>query len=453
MTRYPKIVLSVCILYSVLCTQICTPVLAQDYARLGERTIIGTARYVGMAGAMSAVGGDPSSVMDNVAGLGLYRRSEIMITFDESLDRTKAQDNNYTSYRSLFSVAQASAVISFPTYKSTDKGVQFHNVLLSYHRRRNYNRDIYAYTQVQTPSLGRLLTSADVEWDIPFCADPYAASSALQLYESGQVNDFSINWAMNISNQWYVGVGAHVQSATFSSESNYSEVFERTNEERNHMSNRNDATLLMSATGASASLGLIYRPIMWLRLGFGLETASVGALRTYCSGHLTALTDSLRTSYAPDMNYSVSDFHMPWHISTSAAAQIGAYGLIALQYDYFHQKNETDIHSLRAGVEVIPILGFYINAGYAYESTFKNDRSIVPFDNTFCRQDTHFQHPLGAHYASLALGYRGTHVMAQAAYQYRIQNLNLWPHENADPFLVNTQTHRIVVTLAWHRYY
>ena len=49
---------------------------------------MGTARYVGMAGAMSAVGGDPSAVMDNVAGLGLYRRSEVMITFDETLDRT-----------------------------------------------------------------------------------------------------------------------------------------------------------------------------------------------------------------------------------------------------------------------------------------------------------------------------------------------------------------------------
>ena len=429
------------------------PAQAQDFSRLSERTIMGTARYVGMAGAMSAVGGDPSAVMDNVAGLGLYRRSEVMITFDETLDRTQTQGTSHTSYQALFSVPQASAVISFPTYNPSDKGVQFHNILLAYNRKRTYSRDIYAITQSQTPSLGRLLTSADVNWDIPFCADPYAASSSLQLYERGQVNDFSFNWAMNISNQWYVGAGAHIHSVNFSSEATYTEVFERTNEERNYMSNRNYATLLMSGAGFSGSVGLIYRPIMWLRLGFGLETASVGSLRTYCTGRLTALTDSLRDSYGPDMNYSNADFHMPWHISTSATAQIGAYGMIALQYDYFHQKGETDIHSLRAGIEVIPILGFYINAGYAYESTFKNDRSIVPFDNTFCRQDTHFQHPLGAHYASLALGYRGTHVMAQAAYQYRFQNLHLWPHENADPFLVNTQTHRIVITLAWHRYY
>jgi len=61
---------------------------AQDYARMTERTIMGTARYVGFGGAMSAIGGDPSAVRDNVAGLGLYRRTELMLTLDYAYDRT-----------------------------------------------------------------------------------------------------------------------------------------------------------------------------------------------------------------------------------------------------------------------------------------------------------------------------------------------------------------------------
>ena len=71
-----------------------TPAKAQDYARLGERTILGTARYIGMGGAMSAIGGDPSAVHDNPAGLGLYRRTEVMLTLDESMDKTRVEDNN-----------------------------------------------------------------------------------------------------------------------------------------------------------------------------------------------------------------------------------------------------------------------------------------------------------------------------------------------------------------------
>ena len=46
--------------------------IAQDLECFSERDIMGTARYVGMAGAMNAVGGDPSAVLDNPAGLGLY---------------------------------------------------------------------------------------------------------------------------------------------------------------------------------------------------------------------------------------------------------------------------------------------------------------------------------------------------------------------------------------------
>ena len=431
-----------------------SPVQAQDYARMGERSIMGTARYVGMSGAMTAIGGDPSAAHDNPAGLGLYRRSEVLLTFDETLDFTQVLGNNYISARGVFSIPQASIVLSMPTYNNTEKGILFHNVLFSYRRMKLFTRDIYATQASASPSLGRLISTADVEWDIPFCSDPHNASSSLQLCEGGQVSDFAIDWAMNISNQWYVGAGIQFQYGSFSSEAIYQETFDRMNDNRKYMSNRNESSLLLSSAGVAASVGAIYRPLGWLRLGVGLQTASLGAIRTYSTGTLTALTDSLRSSYAPSLNYSASDFHMPWHLSTSAAFQIGAYAMIALQYDFYHQKDEPNIHSLRAGFEVIPILGFYINGGYAFESTFRRDMRVVPMDPTFDRQDTYFQHPgVGAHYASLALGYRGSHVIAQAAYQFRCAGLRLWSHEQADPFGVDTPTHRIVITIGWHRYY
>ncbi|MBO4249715.1 MAG: hypothetical protein J5884_00510 [Paludibacteraceae bacterium] len=437
---------------TALCAVSASALYAQDYARLGERTILGTARYIGMGGAMSAIGGDPSAVHDNPAGLGLYRRTEVMITFDECMDKTKVKDNNYTSFRNCVSIPQASVVISLPSYKDSDEGIQFNNVMFSYHRLRTYNRDIYATRQTPSPSLGNLLYYADVDWDIPFCSDRGNATSGLQLNESGQVNEFAVDWSMNISNRWFVGAGVHAQSARLYSDAVYSEVFKTVNQEGRNMTIKNSSSLILTNASVSGALGLIYRPIMWLRIGFGLQTASLGAMRTYASGKLTALYDSLRTSYAPDIDYSDSKFHMPWHTSTSVACQIGAYGMISFQHDYFHQKGETDRHSLRAGFEVIPILGMYINAGYAYESTFKNDTRIVGMDPTFVRQDTYFMHPKDAHYASVALGYRGTYVIVQAAYQYCRQQFNLWPHEEASPFAVTADTHRIVLTLAWHRY-
>lgn len=457
MIRYRNILL--CTLSSVFCTLssvLCTPILAQDYARLGERTIMGTARYVGMGGAMTAIGGDPSAAQDNPAGLGLYRRSEVLLTFDESLDRAQVANSNYSDYSPLFMVPQASVEISLPTYKESDRGMQFNNILFSYQRLRSYSRSMFATAQQETPSLGHLLEQTLVEpLDIPFCANPYSASNGLQIRESGYINQFSVDWAMNISNQWFVGAGIRFLSSNFSSNATYTEIFNEVNPSGQHMTNRNISTLFITGASVAGSVGLIYRPLGWLRLGFGLQTASVGAIRTYTTGTLSSLTDSLRVSDAPDDSYSDKNFHHPWHTSTSVAFQIGAWAMIALQYDYYHQKDEPDLHSLRAGFEVIPILGMYINGGYAYESTFRDNMRPVAIDDVFIRQDTYFQHPMkkGAHYASIAMGYRGSHVLAQVAYQYRCQAFRLWPLPTAEPYTVDTDTHRIVVTIGWHRYY
>ena len=424
---------------------------AQDFSRLGERSIIGTARYVGMGGAMSAIGGDPSAAHDNPAGLGLYRRAEVLFTLDVTLDRTLQQGYTYMGYKNRMNVPQASVVISFPSYILSDEGVQFNNLLFSYRRLQSYYRDIYAASNQPAASLGNMLSYADVNWDIPFCTDPQSASNTLLIQESGAVNEFAIDWAINISNRCFVGAGIQVQSSSLSDDAVYTETFHAINTDGKQFYNRNKTSLLLSSTTATASLGLIYRPLGWLRLGLAMQTSSFGALKAYTTGELSALTDSLRYSYAPDLSYRDDAFHMPWHVSSSVAFQIGAYGLAAIQYDYRHQKDELDTHSLRAGFEVIPILGMYINAGYAYESTFKNDTRVVGIDPTFDRQDAYFQHPIGTHFASLAIGYRGTHMLVQAAYQYAYQSLNLWAHELADPYRINAQTHRIVLTLGWHQ--
>ena len=215
-------------------------------------------------------------------------------------------------------------------------------------------------------------------------------------------------------------------------------------------STRNNTSLYLNGAGCSFSFGGIYRPTGWLRIGFGLQTPSLGSLRTRSYGTLVALTDSVRTSRAPDLNYLDRSFHTPLHTSTSVAFQIGAYAMIGLQYDNYHAKYQDDMHSLRVGFEVIPILGMYINGGYAYESTFKTPLPTA-LDKYFERQDTYSTAPLQAHYISAGLGYRGTHVIVQAAYQYHWQRAYFWEHENVDPWDLKSTTHRVVLTIGWHR--
>ena len=60
------------------------PVKAQDTyenARIAGETLNGTARYVGMGGAMDALGADISTIGTNPAGIGLFRHSTAKVSF------------------------------------------------------------------------------------------------------------------------------------------------------------------------------------------------------------------------------------------------------------------------------------------------------------------------------------------------------------------------------------
>lgn len=428
-----------------------TNVSAQNFARMSERTIMGTARYVGMSGAMTAIGGDPSSVLDNPAGLGLYRRPEAMISFDFAWDRTWQGNNRANDMRrNTFFVPQASLVITLDSGNSDEDGVQFNNIMLSYHRLASFNRTLFGVGG-EDASLGALVASTGVDMKIPYNTDPMHIGSDLRVEESGGINEFAIDWGINVSHRWYAGLGIHVQSYSLSADAVYGEDFPYLSANGKLYDNQNNTTLLYRGVGVNVAAGAIYRPLSWLRLGFSLKTPSLGSLTIYSRGTWSSQTDSVRYSDAPDKATPVNYFHAPLQLSTSMAFQIGYYGMIALQYDFLHQAGERDIHTLRAGLEIVPVPGMYINAGYAYESTFKNSFMAVPIDPSFDRQNAYFQRVRNTQYASAAIGYRGQLMIFQAAYQYRWQGLNLYAHENALPYNMNTETHRLVLTIGWHR--
>jgi len=423
----------------------------QDFARMSERTIMGTARYVGMSGAMTAIGGDPSAAADNPAGLGLYRRPEVMISFDNAWDRTW-QNPNQKTRRSQIMVPQASIVLSFGPFSADDTGVQYNNLMISYRRLHSYYRSFRA-TGGPDATLGAIVASTGVDLSIPYTTDLIHAGSELQIDEAGTVNEFDVDWAINISNMWYVGFGVHMQTHSMVGNGKYYEDFDYFNQERLNYYNANITALSYSGVGANLSAGVIYRPLRWLRVGFSLQTPSLSTLSIYPNqGIWEARTDSVRFSYAPnDLVTTTKAFHMPLRLSTSVAFQYEHWGMVGLQYDYSHIFGEKDLHSLKAGLEVVPVTGLYINAGYCFEGTFTANNAVVAIDPTFDRQDAYFQRWRNTQYVSGAIGYRGRHGLVQAAYQYRWQGIDLYAHEAAMPYGINAATHRLVITIAWHR--
>ena len=60
----------------------------------GSQDVIGTARYVGMGGALGALGADLSTIDFNPAGMGLYRKSDVALTFGGMWNTDRIKEEN-----------------------------------------------------------------------------------------------------------------------------------------------------------------------------------------------------------------------------------------------------------------------------------------------------------------------------------------------------------------------
>ena len=116
------------------------PAAAQDTyesARLLGSDLNGTARYVGMGGAMDALGADLSTISTNPAGIGLFRHSHASISFGfvSQQDAEKFDGKSKTS----MSFDQAGFV-----YSSRISRTSFINFSFNYHKSKNFNQILNA---------------------------------------------------------------------------------------------------------------------------------------------------------------------------------------------------------------------------------------------------------------------------------------------------------------------
>ena len=454
---------------------------AQEQARLSERALSGTARYVGMGGAMTAVGGDPSAVRDNPAGLGVYRRMEVAITMGGMFDQTMQVGSDWSGLNSKFEMPQVSWSFHFGDPYRTS-GVIANNFMISYNRVRQYQRAYSANVNncdnsladviaLKTNGLEEKYLQPEGRWDDanvgwlsllgydtyminPLPDNQWAANlqqgekvnSAIRVSEGGYMDEYALDWGMNISNRWYVGAGIRMTSFYLSQTERYDE---KALTSGNTLSAYN--TLLMSGLGVNGAIGMIGHPVEWLRFGVSFITPTASTLSVSNYGEMrSSINDS--TIATPDCTTTVEGFSLPLRLSTSVAFQWKRYGLLSLQYDYAHHKYLDDVHTLKVGLEVVPVQRLFINAGYVYESTFRNGESLLPYKLNYnaVETNTHALYTRNTQYISCGVGYRGRNLIVQAAYQYQLQDMDFQLHELCLTDGMRGRTHRFVITLGWH---
>lgn len=140
---------------------------AYDAERLLGNELNGTARFVGMGGAMSALGGDMSVMGTNPAGIGIFRSNDASFSF--SLNNTSTQSSfNGTQMKEDKTRASLDQMGFVYTQKVSNRNLlRYVNFGFGYHKSKNFNRLF---------SMGGVLDGLSQSWQL-----------------SGDLNDAGIN--------------------------------------------------------------------------------------------------------------------------------------------------------------------------------------------------------------------------------------------------------------------
>ena len=118
---------------------------AYDAERILGNELNGTARFVGMGGAMSALGGDISVMGTNPAGIGIFRRNDASVSFGFNSTGTESRFNG-TSMKEDKTRASLDQLGFVYTHKiGNNTSLRYVNFGFNYHKSKNFNR-LYIFT-------------------------------------------------------------------------------------------------------------------------------------------------------------------------------------------------------------------------------------------------------------------------------------------------------------------
>jgi hypothetical protein len=393
----------------------------EDALRYSRQFITGTARSVGMGGAMGAIGGDFTSLSINPAGIGVYRSNEF--TFSPSLNWNSTQSdflrNKIDQTRYGMKLGNVGYVISNTTDK--EKGLVSTSFGFGYNQLNNFNSQILMSGTNNSSSLLDNFTRVynDLSLDIsdfyeglaydvdlivrdsitlPYYNDfqrgGYGQHQQRRVSTSGSIGEYVFSMGSNISNKLYFGATFGVQRVRYEKSSEHTETDQNNNIDYTQKFVFNE-DLLTRGYGFNLKLGVIARPLNFLRLGAAYHIPTYYFLHYRFASDIQAWYDpslniASKTSESPILNFDYQ-LKTPSKFVGSAAITIGKLGLVSIDYERVNYSNANlqapdfgfvlentaikDIYkstnNLRMGAELRLGTG-YLRGGYAmYGSPYK----------------------------------------------------------------------------------
>lgn len=474
------------IYYSIaLLAFVALPISAQETyenTKLIDNDLNGTARYVGMGGAMEALGADLSTMSTNPAGLGLFRKSKAETSFGLVSQQDASKFSSLGKTNASFD--QAGFVYSLRNGRNS-----FLNFGFNYHKSRNFDQILNASGALSNSSQNKLtyqkfrnnvvtqptdLTYSQVDnlyynnliynstdktyYNYPATGYDYNQQS------KGYIGEYDFNISGNIQDRIYLGLTFGIHDVHYKGYSEYTENFAANAENISGLTLADNRDI--TGTGYDIKFGAIFRPIenSPFRIGMYINTPTWYDLTT---SNYTTLTDG---KVAPSSSESY-DFKLytPWKfglslghtidnfIALGATYEYADYGSMDTRvndggyydsmYDSYYETSSSDknmnhhtentlkgVHTFKVGAEVKMTPQLAVRVGYNYLSAMydKNgskDGSISS-PGTYYASQTSYVNWKDTNRFTCGLGYTIDKFNIDLAYQYSVQNGNFYPFMN-----------------------
>lgn len=364
----------------------------QEALRFSETRFGGTARFQGLGGANTALGGDISSAFSNPAGLGFCRKSEISFTptISNTYTNTSFLGEQTPSNRLNLNINQLGVLFAHDEGRDSEKAVLTQTFAITFSRINDFQRQ-FSYNGTnndnslidyfmqrndqKTPwaefdNLGKNITTLDglayytylinpdfrdnVNFNSYFSFVPVApAVQSETILRKGGQNQWNISYGANVKDRFYFGFSLGIQSLHYEQNKTYKETVVNKRLPMNNL--LLNETLTQDATGANLSIGMIIKPFDWVNIGVNLVTPTLMRISDSYSADLTVNYNNYtfqdvvngkpinrilneQTSKTPIIR---SDYTLisPFRLSTGLAFFIKKYGLITADLEMVNYSN------------------------------------------------------------------------------------------------------------------
>ncbi len=343
------------------------PAVAQETyqdTKFAENDLTGTARYVGMGGAMEALGADISTISTNPAGIGLFRKGQVSVSASVLAqgDGNSATVDNGSWSLSLNDAKKSRASFDQVGFVwSTGSGrTSYVNVGFNFHKSANFGQILsamgsldgasqnkltaakYAYmdrNKWSKSDMGYVWTGVDKGYETLLGYNSNGGINTLDgksflygQYQRGYIGEYDFNISGSIKNRVWLGVTFGLHDVHYRSNSSYGE------ELVDDFASNSMEQVKITGTGFDVKLGAIVRPVESspFRIGAYVHTPVFYDLTMRNAVDLVLIDNEYNdrsTSYSGSADYNFR-LNTPWKAGVSLGHTVANCLALGATYEY-----------------------------------------------------------------------------------------------------------------------